>query len=284
MPNDNVPQLNPADRENVLVNVLEDALSSKRVACRLPAFITLDPELWFSLVERSFAPSSVQENDERFTRVTNALDSRMTIAVRDVIVNPPRENAYLKTQIIKHLSSSQEQKTRRLLEMEEMGDRKVSQLLRHLQGLAGTSVPEYMLRTLWCGRLPFNVQAILAAQKDLSLERLADLANFISKLTESWRTVAAITPSTSETLIEQFKPQFVTMCEEIANFRGEVSEISSCEPRPREKSDIRSRSRSRSRGRYADKGVCWYHAKFGPQATKCTQPCTYNTGNAEDSH
>ena len=285
MPNDNVPQVNRADRETVLANVLENALSNKRVACRLPAFISSDPELWFSLVERSFAASGVREDDERFTAVTNALDSRVTMEVRDVIVNPPRENAYntLKTQIIKRLSSSQEQKTRRLLEMEEMGDRKPSQFLRHLQGLAGTSVPESMLRTLWCGRLPFNVQAILAAQKDLPLERLADLADSISELTESRRTVAAITPSTSEPLIEQFKQLFVTMREEIANLRREVSEISNREPRPRGKSDSRSRSRSRSRGRYAGKGVCWYHARFGPQATRCTQPCSYNTGNAEGS-
>ena len=186
MPNDNVPQQNPADCKTVLANVLENALSNKCVACRLPAFISSDSELWFSLVERSFAAWGVREDDERFTTVTNALDSLVTMELRDVIVNPSREKAYntLKIQIIKRLSSSQEQKTRRLLEIEEMGERKPSQFLRHLQGLAGTSVPESMLRTLWSGRLPFDVRAILAAQKDLPIERLADLADSISVQTK----------------------------------------------------------------------------------------------------
>ena len=170
MSNDNVPRLNPADREIVLVNVLENALSNKRVACRLPAFISSDPELWFSLVERSFPASGVQRT--------------------------------------------------------------------------GYS---------------------------------------ISELTESRRTVAAITPSMPEPLVEQFKQLFVTMREEIASLRREVSIISNREPRPRGKSDSRSRSRSRYRRRYAGKGVCWYYARFGPQATRCTQPCTYNTRNAEGS-
>ena len=89
--------------------------------------------------------------------------------------------------------------------MEETGDRKPSQFLRHLQGLAGTSVPESMLRTLWFGRLPFNVQAILAAQKDLYLEKLADLADSISKLTETRRDVAAVSLPVPDPLVEQFK-------------------------------------------------------------------------------
>ena len=224
---DNVPQPNPDDRENVLVNALKSALSSKRVACRLPTFISSDPELWFSLVERTFATSGVREDDEKFTNVTNALDSRVIMEVRDIIVNPPRENAYerLNTQIVKRLRSSQEQKTRRLLEMEEIGDRKLSQFLHHLQGLAGTSVPESMLRTLWFGRLPFNVQAILAAQQDISLERLTDLADSISELTETRRVVAVFSLPAPDPLVEQFKQLFVTLREEITSLRKEVSEI-----------------------------------------------------------
>ena len=91
---DTVSQSNPDDRENVLVNDLESALSSKRVTCRLPTFISSDPDLWFSLVERTFATLGMREDDEKFTNVTNALDSRVTMQVRDIIVNPRTENAY----------------------------------------------------------------------------------------------------------------------------------------------------------------------------------------------
>ena len=184
---------NVADRQNVLVNALKSALSSNRVAIRLPSFIAGDPELWFSLVERCFPSSGVTSDDQKFSSVAQVLDSRVALEVRDIIVNVPETNAYetLKTQIIKRLSSSQEQKTRRLLEMEEMGDRKPSQFLRHLQGLAGTAVPESMLCTLWFSRLPDSLQPILAAQKDLSLERVADLADLIIDLTGARQIVAA---------------------------------------------------------------------------------------------
>ena len=286
---------NVADRENVLVNALESALSSNRVAIRLPSFIAADPELWFSLVERCFASSGVTSDDQKFSSVAQVLDSRVALEVRDIIVNVPETNAYetLKTQIIKRLSSSQEQKTRRLLEMEEMGDRKPSQFLRHLQGLAGTAVPESMLRTLWFSRLPDSLQPILAAQKDLSLERVADLADSIIDLTGARQSVAAAAApaapavlaaapaATVNSLAEQLSQILLPLREEIASIRQEMTEFKSRSSQPRGRS--RSRARSRSRGPFAGNGTCWYHARYGPEAKKCTQPCTFNTGNGSGS-
>lgn len=48
-----------------------------------------------------------------------------SIEVRDIIMNPPAKRAYetLKAELIKRLSLSQEHKTRRLLEHEEIGRR-----------------------------------------------------------------------------------------------------------------------------------------------------------------
>lgn len=35
-----------------------------------------------------------------------------------------------------------------------------------------------------------------------------------------------------------------------------------------------NRSRSRSRPRYdPEMGICWYHFRFGADATKCVKPC-----------
>jgi hypothetical protein len=59
------------------------------------------------------------------------------------------------------------------LERVEIGDRKPSQFLRHLQNLADSSVPETLLKTLWMGRLPKSIQVALAIVKDSKLEELA---------------------------------------------------------------------------------------------------------------
>jgi hypothetical protein len=64
---------------------------------------------------------------------------------------------------------SREQVIRQLLTLEEMGDRKPSQFLRHLRGLA-PDMPEEFLYTIWSRRLPPNIQTILAGQQECSLD------------------------------------------------------------------------------------------------------------------
>ena len=102
--------------------------------------------------------------------------------VRDILTNPPSREKYtkLKTELIRRLSASQDQKTRQLLEHEEIGDRKPSQFLRHLRNLAGNVFSDDALRPLWLGWLPGSMQAILATQKEATLDKMADLADAIS--------------------------------------------------------------------------------------------------------
>lgn len=79
--------------------------------------------------------SRVTTEQEKYTCIANALEPKVAVEVRDMIVTVPETNPYttLKTQIIKRLSASQEEKTRRLLESEEIGDRKPFKFLRYLQ-------------------------------------------------------------------------------------------------------------------------------------------------------
>ncbi|KAJ8957408.1 hypothetical protein NQ318_004888 [Aromia moschata] len=93
--------------------------------------------------------------------------------VRDIVMNPPASEPY------KTLTKALELKTRRLLEKEEMGDSKPSQFLRRLRALAGAAVLDDLLRTLWSGRLPQSVQAIIASQKDSKLDDVEELADAV---------------------------------------------------------------------------------------------------------
>lgn len=110
--------------------------------------------------------------------VTSALNQRCRAEVRDVLLAPPSAGAYvtLKSELIRRLSISQERKTQQILEREELGDRKPSQFLRHMRSLGGSCLTETLLRTLWLGRLPSNIQAILATQKETPLDKVAELA------------------------------------------------------------------------------------------------------------
>ncbi|XP_011705817.1 PREDICTED: uncharacterized protein LOC105461018 [Wasmannia auropunctata] len=131
-----------------------------RVGMRMPEFTPADPELWFSIVDRSFQAAGITVDATKFGYALTAIGPRYTVEVRDVIMNSPAENAYetLKAELIKRLSLSQEHKTRRLLEHEEIGDRKPSKFLRHLRSLAGSVVGDGVLRTIWLSRLPAYIQ------------------------------------------------------------------------------------------------------------------------------
>jgi hypothetical protein len=77
---------------------------------------------------------------------------------------------------MKRLSPSMEQRHHQLLRLEDMGDHKLSQFLRHLRRLA-PDVPDSFLRSLWTSRLPSAVQATLIRLPETSLDSMAELAD-----------------------------------------------------------------------------------------------------------
>ncbi|XP_063359918.1 uncharacterized protein LOC134649134 [Cydia amplana] len=168
-----------------------------RLTMRLPPFWAEDAEVWFAQVEAQFAVWGVKADSTKYFQVIRELDPKTAREVRDIITKPPETDKYekLKKQLIDRLSTSQENKRRQLLQFEELGDRKPSQFLRHLRGLAGDSVTDDFLRSLWSTRLPTQVQAIIASQKTASLDDIAILADQIIDVTpcSSFKQVASMT-------------------------------------------------------------------------------------------
>ncbi|XP_061380938.1 uncharacterized protein LOC133319702 [Danaus plexippus] len=138
--------------------------SVRKIKIKVPPFSPDDPELWFALLEGQFESDNITDDHIKFRNVTNNLDLQYGKSVKDIIINPPAKNRYekIKTELIKRLSASHEKKVKQLLTHEELGDRKPSQFLRHLQDLAGPSVPDDFLKSIWSNRLPHNMQTVLA--------------------------------------------------------------------------------------------------------------------------
>jgi hypothetical protein len=114
-----------------------------RVAVRLPPFWAERPAVWFAQAEAQFCLAGISNETTKFYMISQ-LDHQYAAEVEDVITSPPQQDPYpkLKTELLKRLSLSREQRTKQLLTFEEMGDRKPSQFLRHLRGLA-PDVPDY---------------------------------------------------------------------------------------------------------------------------------------------
>ncbi|KAJ8915870.1 hypothetical protein NQ315_015481 [Exocentrus adspersus] len=159
--------------------------SLHRVAVRVPPFWPEDREIWFAQIENQFVVAGVVIEDTKCSYVAGNIEARYAKEVRDIPMRPPQLGKYqtLKSELIKRLSSSQEEKTCRLLAHEVMGDSKSSQFLRHLQGLEECVVPDSFIRFLYLGRLPAIMQAILATQAKADLATVAELADTVEETT-----------------------------------------------------------------------------------------------------
>ncbi|XP_049948027.1 uncharacterized protein LOC126456319 [Schistocerca serialis cubense] len=132
-----------------------------RIAIRLPPFWPDNPVLWFAQAEASFSCAGITVEATKFALIVSQLDQRYAAEVQDIITAPPEAGAYarLKSELIRRVAASQEDRIRQVLTQEEIGDRKPSQYLRHLRSKVDTvTVPDSLLRTLWSSRLPPQIK------------------------------------------------------------------------------------------------------------------------------
>lgn len=250
-----------------------------RVGVRIPPFWPEKPNIWFCQIEGQFKLARITDDYTKFHYVLGHLDRQYSIEVEDIITDPPATGAYnkLKTELIKRLSVSKERKVKQLLQSEELGDRKPSQFLRHLQHLAGPTIPEDFLRTIWTSRLPANLQTVIASRLTMTLSELADLADSVHDIAPPTPQVAAASSSRADPQADMMK-LIMELTKKVDALTTERHDRS--RPRTRRTSS-RSRSPSqRSQSNYKKFPTCWYHYKFGNQAKKCVRPCDYKSGNA----
>jgi hypothetical protein len=168
-----------------------------------------------------------------------------------------------------------------LISGEELGDRKPTQLLRRMQQLLGDKLgtgtdANSFLQELFLQQLPPNVRMVLAsADPSTTLDNLADMADKIMEV--STPTVAAMS----------------TVCvddSEVKKLRDEVSRLANLVAFLSRVHHRRRRTPSRARPPANTQppsqpppqdALCWYHAKFGANAQKCREPCSWEQGNSE---
>lgn len=262
----------------------QQTAESFRVGVRIPPFYPEKPALWFAQLEGQFALSRVTTDETKFYYAMAQLEPQYAAEVEDIITSPPAQDKYdkLKTELIRRLSASRERKVQQVLVHEELGDKKPSQFLRHLQNLAGPGLPEDFLRSIWTSRLPQRTQDIVASQLKSSLEDLADLADRLQDVvapTPQVVAAAAFMPSTST---DPLAFQIAELSRQMKALDAKVGRMSRTSTRSSSHSRPRSSSR-RSSSNYRKFPTCWYHHKFGEQARKCIKPCDYQSGNASGS-
>lgn len=257
------------------------------VSIKLPPFWPADPEVWFAQVEAQFTTRGITTQKTRFDHVISSLNPEFAMEVRDLLLKPPAATPYdtLKTELIKCTAASKQRKLQQLISGEELGDRKPTQLLRRMRQLLGEELgtaddANSFLRELFLQRLPANVRMVLASADDsMDIHKLADMADKVMEVTTP--TVAALSDArpdhTDASEIKQLREQVARLTDLVSSLTTRSRRRSSSRPhRPH-----RPNSPAPSNPPLAD-SLCWYHAKFGEEAQKCKEPCSW--GNSQAGH
>lgn len=243
------------------------------VSVKLPPFWPNRVGAWFAIAEAQFKVAGITSDATMYSHALSQLDVTMAGEIEDLLINPPKEGKYLKLKeaLMQRLSQTEEQRVRQLVSDEELGDLKPSQFLRRLKSLAGKSLSDTnIIRQLWLRRLPQQVQAILAAQADLDLDKVADLADRIVEVSGPASVYATAAPAPSQI------DQMMARIEELSR------QMTALTSHQRERSRSRSHSRS-SRSSSPQPKHCWYHKKFAARASKCIQPCQWRSENSSSN-
>lgn len=252
-----------------LLDLSDDAAPVVAAAFQPPPFWVSNPRAWFAVLESHCATRNIKSSRTKFHHVVASLPEQLVSEVLDVIQDPPEEEPFeaLRNAILDRTGSSNKERVRRLLQDMPLGDRKPSQLWR-LMCNEMDKVPhdDALIKELWWRKLPQDVQFLLAPGQDLPMERLVEMADNAMQYRSP--AVASIKPaapshSSTETLLQAIMERLEDM-QVGRQPRGS-------QPNAAPQTNRRKRSRTPNT---APK-LCWYHTRYGQDAKKCIQPCTW---------
>ena len=221
------------------------------VAVKVPAFWTNNPKAWFSQLEAQFGLRNVTVDDTKFWYVVSNLDRDAADRCTAFLEAVPDTDKYpaIKRHLIRCFDLSDEERADRLLDLNQLGDRRPSELADVILRLCGTRDLNFLLRRIFMRALPCRIRSAIATCHVKGLQELAAEADL------AMTSTAADTP---------------------------VTPLSNCTERSSNDLNIDAVNPSRKRN------LCYYHQRFGARALRCRQPCDWQpttpaktTGNGQ---
>lgn len=259
------PSTIPSSSASDFASAINDNSSGTVLATRavkLPPFWKDNCALWFVQVEAALEIAQIRSDISQYRYVLVHLDESTLPFVADIITSPPADGKFLalKTRLLHTFEESGESKLRRLLHSTEFTDGKPSHYLLRLKSLAAGMVTENILRTIFLEQMPQNVRSILAVNDTSGVDHLAMQADKIFDVQNSIMSVTTKTKNDAIACTEAPKTSTQGIDELSAQLQALTTAVNKA---------------NNERAREVTKDVCYYHTRFGAQAKKCRQPCSF---------
>ncbi|XP_064475387.1 uncharacterized protein LOC135389252 [Ornithodoros turicata] len=272
----------------------DPVISTAATPLRLPPFWRQNPRSWFRQVEAQFHLRHIQSQQSKYFHILAGLPPEIAAELDDMLATVLVERAYdvLKAAILERMEVSERARLQQLLNEEDLGDRKPSQMLHRMRQLLGDSSTEAhlnlstrndsteaktLLRELFLQRLPQAMRMVLAGSEDLTLDRLASLADRIADYSAPQQqppTLAATTTSQASRLdrLEQRLEQLTDALQSLTtSHRPRLRRRSASRPslrRPPSPAAPTPPDATQTGAR-----LCWYHHRFRHRAQHCIPHC-----------
>lgn len=236
------------------------------VSVKLPDFWTKSPEVWFARVDAQFRAKGISQDQTQYDYVVSALDIDTAEEIQSILIHPPSTEKYatLRKALITTFGKSQVQKDIELLNLNGLGDKRPTALLRRINAL--NADPQTLKRALFLTNLPPDIRSILAGHDSRDIEALAEAADRI------WESRSSTIQQVSACPADSHNTDWETAAYQSAAVEAVL---------PANKSWTRARPSHRklptspAASTVPTSSVCFYHSRFGPDARRCQSGCKF---------
>ena len=220
MTSEAVPNQNQAESSAI-------AAARPPATLRLPVFSSSEPELWLLQVQFAFEAAGIDTDLTRFRILAANLPTEVARDVKDQLTASAPSYANLTKALKDRIAESRAERLQKLLQHQQLGDQKPSQLLRRMRAELGPDgdKDDGILRQLFMNRLSPVTRAALAILPDNEpLEKVATAADrFLQAKSDGEGTsLAALTPPPAH---EPAPGEVASLTASVATFTATVARL-----------------------------------------------------------
>ncbi|EAL58702.1 gag-pol polyprotein, putative [Wolbachia endosymbiont of Drosophila ananassae] len=255
-------------------------------------------EMFFTKLESWFALQGLgaRKEQEKFAAVIAYADPKYLEQVHDLVNNPPETAPYstLKEAILSKFTDSEMVRLDRLATGIQLGDSRPSHLLCQLQQTKATC-DESVVRRYWIKRLPPPVRAVIVGMIGSSPQtKLSQLAKAADAVMDSLNDDASdhvYAFSKSKQQQSHQEERVITLTKRLDDNDKALQQINNKLGQLLNHNQTRGRNNQRPQNYYRNNApsndrssqqLCWYHNKYGRDAQRCSQPCSFTAFNEDD--